>query len=225
MEISYILKDDPNFCNELSKFLSQFNPNVNWDELINDWKVKNRNQEQIIRSINSYLWIDKSLDYQQNNELEIYNKLLINLKEFLDLQITKLPDSDILYILDYDTNYLTGRVEVEMSNYKNKIIELLTSKLIKFEFIHEKDIEAMFEINKSTLIKLRNIFEVEPERIVFNKSINKDSYIFDFGFLYSSNRIIDFLSKHEKVIHFNYLGIDNYKYLELFRLIYVNLNF
>lgn len=230
MEIDFVIKNDPIFCRDLSIFLHQFNPNINWEYEIDNWKLKNKNQKQIIESIKSLIWIDKDIEYFQDVSIDKYLQITEILDEFMQKQMNNIPNTDTLFILNYSPEFLSTKAEIEINEYREILISLLESKMIKYKFINEKSdniLGSVNEINFKTLQKLQSIFEVKSatnRSQIFDAYINDESWIFDLGFLFASKNVLDYLLNHKKIIHFNFLGIENYDYIEYFRLIYLNLN-
>lgn len=145
------LSTSPIFSEYLERFLINFNSEIKWSELIKEWKIKNKNEEQILNSIKPKCWIDQSIEYNENKleKFRFIRNLFIDLKPF-----------DKIYILKPNYEKTSMKIEQEFELYRNLIETYLKSHLINYEYINklEKD-KQIFDfgwifLNKSELEKL-----------------------------------------------------------------------
>lgn len=171
---------DEKFQATLIRFMQQFNANVDWDVVIKNWIIKNKTDEQISNDIHSLTWIDKDIEADDKlfpSYIHITSSLYFHLNELFQKQ-------QKLLILDYDPILASARGEQLMEIYKDALIDILTARLISFEFTN-----------------------------------TVTDGIYDFGFFYTTNENIEKL-KSCKCIHFDFLGLDSYDFIDELRLIY-----
>ena len=135
--IQEYLSSNPIFGIYLSNFLKFFNPEIDWIELFDNWKKKNKNDNQILENIKSKCWIDQSLEFDEH-KLDKF-RFIYNL--FKDIKIKAL---DEIYILDCKYKNITVKIEQEFEFYKDLLEIYLKSHLINFKYISKID-----EINNS----------------------------------------------------------------------------
>lgn len=135
--IQEYLSSNPIFGIYLSNFLKFFNPEIDWIELFDNWKKKNKNDNQILENIKSKCWIDQSLEFDEH-KLDKF-RCISNL--FKDIKIKAL---DEIYILDCKYKNITIKIEQEFEFYKDLLEIYLKSHLINFKYISKID-----EINNS----------------------------------------------------------------------------
>lgn len=136
--IQEYLSSNPIFGIYLSNFLKFFNPEINWIELFDIWKKKNKNDNQILENIKSKCWIDQSLEFDEH-KLDKF-RFISNL--FKDIKIKAL---DEIYILDCKYKNITVKIEQEFEFYKDLLEIYLKSHLINFKYISKID-----EINNNS---------------------------------------------------------------------------
>ena len=114
----------------LTRFMQQFNANVDWDVTIKAWIVKNKSDEQIMNDIHSLTWIDKNVE-AEDKVFPSYVHITDSLNFLLyDLMMNQKK----LLILDYNPLIASARGEQMMELYKSILIDILTARLIQYEF-------------------------------------------------------------------------------------------
>ena len=171
---------DKEFSNVVIRFMEQFNPEVEWDIIIKNWIAKNKTDEQIYNDIHSLTWVDKEIE-ADDKVLPVFVHITSNTFDLFHEAFLKRKK---IMILDYDTDLASARGEQAMEMYKEALIDILTARLIKYEFTN---------------------------------TVTEN--IYDFGFFYTSDENLQKLEK-SKSYHFDFLGVNSYKYVKELRKLY-----
>ena len=121
---------DKKFSDVVIRFLQQFNPNAEWDITVRNWILKNKTDEQIYNDIHSLTWVDKDIE-AEDKVFPAYLHLTDNMYWLLNEALIKQKK---VMILDYDTTLASARGEQLMELYKEALVDILTARLIAFEF-------------------------------------------------------------------------------------------
>lgn len=147
--------------NDLVKYLSSINENINWSEFLN--KYGTLDDERILKRIRSLIWIDKNLDHNETSLNSTYFQhytILIN-------KFITLFKKDKIYILNPDpenSNDIIDEFLFEINQKINVIHRLLNIYNIKYEDItsisgEEKIIIPTGSITFANPTKLFNKFK------------------------------------------------------------------
>lgn len=156
------------FCKVLVSFLSYFNSNIDWKNEIQTWIDKKKNDEYIIEKIRSACWINKDLvDYRNEEyyEFDYCNKILREIS------------AEKVYILNYNKNMCSIKMEQKYYNDLKIIEKILTMREIKFEVLDAVE-------NDCELVDLGWLFLSEENA----KKISKFKHLHHFN-LFNTNKL------------------------------------
>lgn len=124
MNTAELLETDPCFRRLFINFAHQLNPNVDWQQLVELWISRKKNEEQMMELFRSAVWTDKSIDWDEDEFPRFVNitKSLFDYKE------------KSIIVLDYNPEYTTINAEREMEEYRDVLIAYLQARGIEYEF-------------------------------------------------------------------------------------------
>ena len=129
MEIPEILKK-PELCNELCRFLTCFNPDVDWRAETMRWLERNIDDLHILERIRVLTWVDTragvNLSYD-NEELRMFRVCSSVLKNI------KFMDTRNIEVLDFDRSKCTGKMEQFHDNCLRIVGSILSMKNVKYK--------------------------------------------------------------------------------------------
>lgn len=185
MDLAKELLDDE-FCVKLANFLRWFNPNIDWEIEIKEWKIRNRTQEQVLSRIRSWIWIDKDEEIE-DDEIEKYKVVseaierwelgkMKKLKEIGEMKEIKTKEVEIEKSEKHEKLEIEKNEEIEINKEIEKIKFNQNNKNSSYSFNSNSDSdcdENNNNVENSSTSEL--IIEFSSESETSDKSLQKFS--------------------------------------------------
>ena len=135
------------YFDRLKEFMSSINPNVNWNNVLNE--TMNKPIEKIFSKLKTYLWTDKELNESTNQDPVNRNTFLYYTRLTCWLE-SKLLDENVAVIVvgepakaqqTRDNDTINEKVKTKLSI----LTKILTFKLIDFKILNDGNVDSVLE--------------------------------------------------------------------------------